>query len=93
MGAAIDNTQKFLDGKRVLYAVPTSDQLIRWWQIVTNALAEPIANGVFYKNETEHIIELRGTEQRLRGKTAWNADTLRGDYADELVLDEWQLQG
>jgi hypothetical protein len=23
--------------------------------------------------------------------TAWNADTLRGDYADILILDEWQL--
>lgn len=47
--------------------------------------------GVFYKNETEHLIELRGTEQRVRGKTAWNADTMRGDYADDLTLDEWQL--
>src|SRR4030067_258023 len=28
---------------------------------------------------------------RRRGKTAWNADSLRGDYADELILDEWQL--
>ena len=91
VGIAIRNVLSFLAGKRVLYAAPTSDQLGRWWATVTTALAEPIAAGVFYKNETEHIIELRGTEQRLRGKTAWNADTLRGDYADELTLDEWQL--
>jgi len=34
---------------------------------------------------------LLGTEQRIRAKTAWNADTLRGDYANKLILDEFQL--
>ena len=91
MGVAIRHVQKFLNGKRILYATPTADQLSRWWAVVTNALAEPIRAGVYYKNETEHIIELKGTEQRLRGKTAWNSDTLRGDYCDDLTLDEWQL--
>jgi predicted phage terminase large subunit-like protein len=65
--------------------------LHRWWATVTAALAEPIDAGVFVKNETEHSIRLPGTEQRLRGKTAWNADTLRGDYADVLILDEYQM--
>ena len=37
-----------------------------------------------------HYIELPGTKQRIRAKTAFNADTLRGDYADELLLDEFQ---
>jgi hypothetical protein len=46
---------------------------------------------VFYKNESEHVIERPGTDQRIKAKTAWNADTLRGDYADLLILDEWQL--
>jgi phage terminase large subunit-like protein len=54
-------------------------------------LAEPIEAGLYRKNETRHTIELPGSEQRIRAKTAWNADTLRGDYADELILDEWQL--
>jgi hypothetical protein len=90
-GVAIRNVEKFLEGRRVLYAAPTSDQLGRWWTVVTRALAEPIAAGVFRKNETEHLIELPGTEQRIRGKTAWNADSLRGDYCDDLTLDEWQL--
>lgn len=90
-GVAIRNVKRFLAGKRVLYGTPTSDQLGRWWTVVTRALAEPIAAGVFRKNETEHLIELPGTEQRLRGKTAWNADNLRGDYCDDLTLDEWQL--
>ena len=55
------------------------------------ALAEPIDAGIFRKNETLHIIELPGTEQRIRAKTAWNSETLRGDYSNRLILDEWQL--
>ena len=43
------------------------------------------------KNETEHYIELEHSEQRIRAKTAWNSDTLRGDYCDVLILDEGQL--
>jgi hypothetical protein len=90
-GIAIREAEKFLDGKRILYATPTQEQVDRFWHCVCRWLQEPIDAGVFYKNETLHIIELPGSEQRIRAKTAWNADTLRGDYADELVLDEWQL--
>jgi hypothetical protein len=32
-----------------------------------------------------------GTKQRIKAKTAWNANTLRGDFADDLYLDEFQL--
>jgi phage terminase large subunit-like protein len=46
---------------------------------------------VLYKNETKHVVELAGTKQGIRAKTAWNADTLRGDYSDCLFLDEYQL--
>lgn len=91
VGNSIYAVERFLSGKRVLYATPTAEQIGRFWSTVTRALYEPIKAGIFYKNETEHIIELAGTEQRIRAKTAWNADTLRGDYADELILDEWQL--
>jgi phage terminase large subunit-like protein len=83
--------EKFLAGHRVLYGAPTADQVDRFWTEVTKALLEPIKNKVYTKNETEHKIELPGTEQRIRAKTCWNADTLRGDYADVLILDEWQL--
>lgn len=91
VGMSIYAVEKFLEGKRVLYAAPTSDQIARFWTTVTRALQELIDAKVFTKNETEHIIELKATEQRIRAKTAWNADTLRGDYADELILDEFQL--
>lgn len=90
-GIAIMAVEKFLEGRRILYATPTADQITRFWHEVTAALADPIARSLYYKNETEHVIELRGTEQRIRAKTAYNADTLRGDYADLLILDEWQL--
>jgi len=90
-GIAIYAVDKFLAGRRVLYATPTAEQITRFWFEVCEALADPVSQKVFYKNETEHVIMLPHTEQRLRAKTAWNADTLRGDYADVLILDEFQL--
>ena len=89
--AATICVDKFLEGLRPLYATPTSDQLDTWWFEVKRALAEPIDAGVYKKNETEHTIEREGTKNRIKGKTAWNADMLRGDYSDFLVLDEYQL--
>ncbi len=90
-GSAILSVEQFLAGRRILYATPTQDQIQAYWFAVVTALAEPIEAGVFVKNETMHTIELPGTKQRIRAKTAWNANTLRGDYADLLILDEWQL--
>ena len=83
--------EEFLKGRRVLYAVPVSDQLESFWREVVAALAGPVDAGLLYKNESEHVVEKPGTRQRIRAKTAWNADTLRGDYADLLILDEFQL--
>ena len=81
----------FLDGLRILYATPTADQLQTYWYEVTTALGDMIHEGVYRKNEANHSIERPGTRERIRAKTAWNADTLRGDYADLLILDEWQM--
>ena len=89
-GMAIIAVESFLAGHRVLYAAPTDEQISQFWREVKTALAALIEAGVFYKNETEHIIERAGMSQRIKAKTAWNADTLRGDYADLLILDEWQ---
>lgn len=91
VGMSIKAVEDFLAGRRVLYAAPTADQINTFWRHVRDALQPCIDAGIYYKNETEKIIELRGTEQRIKAKTAWNADTLRGDYADHLILDEWQL--
>ena len=91
VGASIKAISRFMQGRRILYAAPATEQVGRFWATVCAALAEPLAKGVLRQNNTEHIIELRGTETRIKAKSAWNADTLRGDYADLLILDEWQL--
>lgn len=88
--AAIASVEAALDGKRVLFAAPTDDQIDMYWTICKNALDEPIQAGKVYKNETKHILEFPN-KARIRGKTAWNADTLRGDYADLLILEEFAL--
>jgi len=89
--AATLAVKAFLAGKRVLYATPTILQVDRFWFEVKRALGDAANQGALYKNEQLHLIECPSTEQRIRAKTAWNADTLRGDYADLLILDEWQL--
>ena len=91
VGVSVLATEEFLKKRRILYAAPTQEQIGRFWTTVTRALYEPIKHKIFTKNETERYIELPGTEQRIKAKTAWNADSLRGDYADLLILDEFQL--
>jgi len=90
-GIAKRSTIRFLKGRRQLYAAPTSEQTDAFWWEVKRILAEPIAAGAYKLNETNKTIELEGTKQRIKAKTAWNADSLRGDYADDLYLDEYQL--
>jgi hypothetical protein len=90
-GIANRAVKRFLEGKRILYAAPTAGQVDTFWATVTRLLADPISKGILNKNETEHYIERPGTEQRIKAKTAWNADSFRGDYADELIFDEYQL--
>jgi hypothetical protein len=90
-GAAILAGEAFINGLRVLYGAPTIEQVDAFWYEVTKALENGIEAKVFRKNETEHTIEIPGTKQRIKAKTCWNADSLRGDYADLLILDEFQL--
>lgn len=91
VGIAQFAVEQFRAGRRILYAAPTEDQVNTFWKEICNAFRVPTDNGILYKNETKHIIEVPRTENRIRAKTAWNADTLRGDYADLLILDEFQL--
>jgi len=90
-GIAIRAVKKFLAGHRVLYMAPTQEQTERFWFEITRSLEEPVSAGVFKKNETSRFIELVGTEQRIKAKTAWNPDTARGDYGDDIILDEFQM--
>lgn len=90
-GIAILAIEAFQQGQRVLYTAPTAEQVGAFWYEVKTACQAAIDAGMLYKNETEHIIEVPGTKNRIRAKTAWNADTLRGDYGDLLIFDEYQL--
>jgi hypothetical protein len=91
VGVSLLAGQRFLRGRRQLYAAPTQEQIDRFWTEIKRMFEVPLDTGALYKNETLHVIEVPGTEQRIRAKTAWDADSLRGDYADDLYLDEFQL--
>lgn len=91
VGVAQLAVQGFAAGRRVLYATPTGDQITRFWFEIKRALRANVDKKALKLNETEHYIERPRTENRIRAKTAWNADSLRGDYADLLILDEYQL--
>lgn len=89
-GMSILAIESALAGRRILEAAPTSDQTTAFWDACKDALKEPIAAGVIYKNETERLLVFPNGG-RIRSKTAWNADTLRGDHADLLILDEYSI--
>lgn len=97
--SAMMAARAFLRGRRVLYTAPTSEQTDAFWfEVIT--ILDPLIN---LKNERgfsvsplkvnvqERYIERIGTKNRLKAKTAWNADSMRGDYADLLIFDEFQL--
>jgi hypothetical protein len=79
----------FMSGRRVLEAAPKFDQTTVFWRYVKNALREPLASKVMKKNESTRTIEFNGAW--LRSMTAHDADTLRSDAADLLILDEFSL--
>ena len=80
---------KFNENRRILYAAPTQDQTDAFWEACKNYFWDYIEIGEVYKNETRRILETR--DARIRAKTAWDADTLRGDYADLSILEEYAL--
>lgn len=90
MGVSGDAASDFLRGRRILYAAPTADQTSTFWDRVKRFLREPIEAKIIYKNETDRVLEIKGGG-RIRAKTAWDADSLRGDYADKLIMEEYSL--
>ena len=80
----------FLNGGRVLYGAPTDDQTMVFWESVNEALYPLLKAGFLYRNKTKRYIEwLSGGNGRIKAKTAWDADTWRGDWGDLLIYDEW----
>ena len=91
-GSVIAAVRAFAAGKRVLYVAPTSDQTEAFWREIRLAFAEVCAAGIYRMNQSERYVEREGTANRIRCKTSWDPESLRGDFADLLILDEWQLQ-
>jgi len=91
VGMSILAVDYMIRGWRVLYAAPTGNQLDTFWDECLNAVEPAIQAGLVYRNETRKLLRVLGGTGRIRAKTAWNADTLRGDYADLLIFDEYQL--
>ncbi len=82
--------ERALAGARVLEAAPVYDQTEAFWSYVKVICRDLIKHGVVEKRETERVMTFPGGG-RIRSKTAWDADTLRGDNADLLILDEFAM--
>lgn len=83
--------EKMLQGRRVLLASTTQEQADAFWDKCKTWLADVIESGLVVKNESRRTLSFPSQGGRIRCKTASDADTLRGDYADFLVLDECAL--
>jgi len=82
--------ERALSGGRVLESAPVYGQTEAFWQYVKTICRDLITARVVEKRETERVIEFP-TGGRIRSKTAWDADSLRGDNADLLILDEFAM--
>jgi hypothetical protein len=89
-GMAILAIESALAGRRILEAAPTSDQTTAFWDACKAALVEPITAKKIYVNNSERLM-IFPNGGRIRAKTAWDANTLRGDHADLLILDEYSI--
>lgn len=81
---AVAAIEAMLSGRKVLLSSTSQDQADVFWQRIkqwTGALHQ-----FCYKNETKRVLEFNGG--RIRVKTGSNADVLRGEDADILILDE-----
>jgi hypothetical protein len=75
----------------VLLGSTTQDQADAFWDKCKEWLYELSHFGVVEKNEQRRIMLFPHNGGRIKVKTASDADTLRGDHADFLVLDECAL--
>lgn len=90
-GMAMLAVRALLAGRRVLEAAPVADQTGAFWDNVTTFVGPLLDSGHIRKMETTRLLEMPSTGGRIRCKTAHDADTLRGDYADLLILDEYSF--
>lgn len=81
---AVGAIEAMLAGRKVLLSSTSQDQADIFWTRI-KAWTAPI-HAYCYKNETKRILEFNGG--RIRVKTGSDADVLRGEDADYLIMDE-----
>jgi len=91
--AARKAVRGLLHSKRVLYAAPVEAQTEVFWRYCKAWLAPLLSYGL-YKSESPRLLRLEGLESlgEIQARTAFKPDSLRSDYADELILDEYAYQ-
>lgn len=88
--ASLKAVPHFLNGGRVLYGAPIAAQTDVFWETINERLYPLIKAGFIYRNKTERYLEWQtGRNGRIRAKTAYDADTWRGDWGDLLIYDEY----
>lgn len=88
--ASLKSIPHFLNGGRVLYGAPVAAQTDVFWETINERLYPLIKGGFIYRNKTERYVEwMTGRSGRIKAKTAYDADTWRGDWGDLLIFDEY----
>lgn len=80
-----------VQGKRVLYLSPIVAQSDAFWGLVTEWLAPAIVARDVVRNETIRSLLFANSGGRIRCRTAHDPDSLRGDTAELILLDEFSL--
>lgn len=84
-------------GYRTLFAAPQNEQIQYFWDESKRIFAELLNTNLVYKNEQQHLIRLNWALPGfpsggvIKAKTAWDAESMRGDYADHFTFEEYAL--
>ena len=72
-GIAIFAVMKLLEGRRILYATPTQEQIGKFWWEITAAMKPAIDKGIYIQNKSERTIApspaFGVSESRIKAKT------------------------
>lgn len=79
--------QDFIKGKKTIEAAPVAKQTTAFWRKCKGYLRPLIDAGYVYKNESDRILQMGNGF--IQCQTAYDANTLRGDWAHTLLLDEY----
>jgi hypothetical protein len=82
--------KRLLNGKRVLLASPSQNQVDAFWDKLREWFYNATQIGAIVKNEQRRIMTLPFNQRgRIECRTARYANDLRGGFADNIILDEF----